>query len=415
MGIRKQAVIQAVILAILLLGPGGAVSETGDIRVLTTGTQSIAGGDAPAARQKAVSAALEQAVVQAVAQVMSPREFAANLEFLHTRILPAAEDYIVTYRVLGEITRKDMFLVGVESRVHAGMLEQTLAEAGILKAETNGPRVLLLIAEQTSQEPLPRYWWGNHPEPYASHAEIRIADRMKQKRFTVTELGSERPDPRVHGIRFQSIYDPEAAVDLAEAMDADLVVLGRAGATESINRMGDEKIFDGVVRLEVFDVNTGESVAGCEHQAAAKADDDLPGDVRAIVRAADAAAADLALQLDEAWSRKQRKETTFDVWIEGNHFLPRFIALKKRFAEIREIENVQPKEIGSDQAVMEMVYKGSPERFAQRIMLKKFDGFGIELVESTSTLVRLRFIDGTGTRETEGATVPDSNNEKTFE
>jgi hypothetical protein len=415
MGIRKQAVIQAVILAVLLLGPGGAVSETGDIRVLTTGTQSISGGDAPAARQKAVSAALQQAVVQAFAQAMSPREFAANLEFLHTRILPAAEDYIVTYRVLGEGTLKDTYLVGVESRVHAGMLEQTLAEAGIVKTDTSAPRVLLLIAEQTSQEPLPRYWWGNHPEPYSSHAEIRIAERMVQKRFNVIEMGAERPDPRVHGIRFKAIYDSEAAVDLAKALNADLVVLGRAGATESINRMGDVKIFDGVVRLDVFDAVTGQPVAGCEHQASANAGDSLPGDVRAIVLAADAAAADLVSQLDEIWSRKQRKETTFDVWIEGNQFLPRFIALKKGFDDIREIENVQPREIGSDQAVLEMVYKGRPEQFVQRIMLKKFDGFGVEVVESTDTLVRLRFIDGVNTYETGNPAVPVSNSEKTHD
>ncbi|MEX1299849.1 MAG: hypothetical protein AB1Z38_08255 [Desulfotignum sp.] len=416
MGIRKQTVIQAVILAILLLGPGGAVAETGDNRFLTTGTQSISGGDTPDARQKAVSAALEQAVVQAFAQAMSAREFAANLEFLHTRILPAAEDYIVTYRVLGEVTLKDTYLVGVESRVNAGILEQTLAEAGIVKTDMTGPRILLLIAEQTSQEPLPRYWWGNHPEPYSSHAEMRIADTMMQKRFHVIEWGGNRPDPRVHGIRFKSIYDSEAAVDLGKALNADLVVLGRAGATESINRMGDEKIFDGMIRLDVFDVITGESVAGCEHQASANAGDGLPGDVRAIVFAADAAVADLVSQLDEIWSRKQRKETTFDVWIEGSQFLPRFIALKKSFADIREIESVQPREIGSDQAVLEMVYKGIPERFIQRIMLKKFDGFGIEVVESTDTLVRLRFIDGAGgIRKTEGATVLDSNNEKTSE
>jgi hypothetical protein len=238
---------------------------------------------------------------------------------------------------------------------------------------------------------------------------------MVQKRFNVIEMGAERPDPRVHGIRFKAIYDSEAAVDLAKALNADLVVLGRAGATESINRMGDVKIFDGVVRLDVFDAVTGQPVAGCEHQASAKAGDSLPGDVRAIVLAADAAAADLVSQLDEIWSRKQRKETTFDVWIEGNQFLPRFIALKKGFDDIREIENVQPREIGSDQAVLEMVYKGRPEQFVQRIMLKKFDGFGVEVVESTDTLVRLRFIDGVNTYETGNPAVPVSNSEKTHD
>jgi hypothetical protein len=393
MGIRKQMCVWAGILAVLLMPVAGtAASKTAEIHVLTLGVQPITQGDTSKARQAAVSAAFEQAVAHAFSQVVSPQVFAANLAFLHTRILPAAQDYIVTFKVLGEITHQDQYLVGVESRVHSGLLEQTLAEAGILKTETEQPKVLLLIAEQTAQDLLPKYWWGNNPEPYHSHAEIRMAEMLAQKRFQVTDLGPERPDPRMYDIRFPSIYDPDAAVDLAKKVGADLVVLGRAGATESSNRMGNEKIFDAVVSLDVLDVTTGESVAGCEHQASAKADAGRPGDVLAIVQAADLAADDLAAQIDRAWTRKQRKERAFNVRIEGNEFLPRFIALKKRFAEIREIENVQPREIGSDQAVLEMLYKGAPEDFAQRIMLTAFDGFGIEIIEVSESLVSIRFV-----------------------
>lgn len=394
MNIRKQGVVRAGILAVMLLlmsGPG--VSSAAELQILTTGVQSISGGDASKARQEAVSKALQQAVVQAFAQMVSPRVFAANLTFLHVRILPEAENYIVTFRVLGEMTHQDDFLVGVETRVHSGMLEQTLMEAGILKADTDRPRILLLIAEQTPRDLLPRYWWGNNPEPYQSHAETRIADVLAKKGFSMAAPGPERPDPQAHGIRFQSIYDSGAAVDLATALGADLVLLGRAGAGESPNRMGDEKVFEAVIRLDVLDAATGEPVAGCEHQASARASEDRPGDVQAIVQAADLAAADLAAQIDDAWTRKQREETAFDVRIEGAEFLPRFIALKKRFSEIRDIENVQPREIGSDQAVLEMVYKGGPDDFARRIMLTAFDGFGIEIIEVSDTLVSIRFVD----------------------
>jgi hypothetical protein len=394
MGIRKQGTVLAGILAVLLLLVSGpAVSKTAEIQFLTAGVQPISDGDVPKARQAAISAALQQAVAQAFAQVVTARVFTANLTFLYTRILPAAEDYIITFRVLGEVTHQNNYLVGVESRVHSGMLEQTLKEAGIIEMDVDRPRVLLLIAEQTAQDLLPKYWWGNNPEPYHSHTAVRLADLLAQKRFHVTGVGMEHPDPQAYGVRFQSIYDVEAAVDLAKEMNADLVVMGRAGATESINRMGDEKIFEAVIHLDVLDVTTGESVAGCEHQASARAGEDQPGDVQAIIQAADLAAADLTAQIEEIWTQKQRKETSFDVKIEGNEFLPRFIALKKRFAEIREIENVQPREIGSDQAVLEMVYKGGPDQFANRIMLSAFDGFGIEIIELTDTLVSIRFID----------------------
>lgn len=415
MGMRKQAIVWAAVLAMLVSGPGGTASETSDQKILTTGIHPITDKNTPRAREKAVADALEQAVAHAFVQVVSPRVFAANLEFLHTRILPAAETYITTFRVLGEATHKNDYLVGVESRVHSGLLAQTLAKAGILNGDADRPRILLLIAEQTASDLLPKYWWGNHPDPYHSHAEIQIADRMTQNRFKVVESGGERPDPMAYDIQFKSIYDTRAAVDLARELNADLVVLGRVGATESSNRMGDEQIFEADIHLDALDVTTGESVARCEHQVAAKTDADRPGDIQAIVRAAEAAAADLSTRIDKVWSQKQRKETSFDVYIQGDRFLPRFIALKKGFAEIREIENVQPREIGSDQAVLEMVYKGRPEQFAHRIMLKTFDGFGVEIVELTDSRVTIRFIDDTSIRDIDDSVPFGADNEKTPE
>ncbi|MDZ7664057.1 MAG: hypothetical protein U5K27_01785 [Desulfotignum sp.] len=42
---------------------------------------------------------------------------------------------------------------------------------------------------------------------------------------------------------------------------------------------------------------------------------------------------------------------------------------------------------------MEVVYKGTPAHFADSIMLKTFDGFGIEIGEITDRFVDIRFID----------------------
>jgi alpha-D-ribose 1-methylphosphonate 5-triphosphate synthase subunit PhnG len=412
MGIRKQAAVWAAIFAILFPGPGGAAATTDEIQILTTGVQSIAGEKIPEARQAAVSEALKQAVTQAFARVVPPRTFADNLEFLYSRILPSAEDYISTFRVLGEATYNDTYLVGVESRVQSGLLAQVLAKAGIFDADADRPRILLLIAEQTVSDLLPRYWWGNNPEPYHSHAEIQIADQMTQNGFNVVALGEHRPDPRDYGIQFRSIYDTGAAVDLAQELDADLVMLGRAGATESGNSMDDETVFDAVVRLTMLDATTGKPVADGEHQAAAKASADQSGDVRAIARAVDLAYADLSAQLDQSWARKQREPVTFTVRIQGNQFLPRFIALEKRFAEMTGIQNVVPREIGSDQAVLEMVYEGSTQQFARHIMRKTFDGFAIEIAELTETDVRIRFIDETNTGEPGESPIPRADNEK---
>ena len=105
------------------------------------------------------------------------------------------------------------------------------------------------------------------------------------------------------------------------------------------------------------------------------------------------AAQDLNQKIDTFWTQNLRRENLFDVTISGENFLPRFIALKKRFKEIQDIENMQPKEIGTDKAVMELVFKGSPEQFADAVMLKTFAGFGIELTEVTDQMVFIHFIE----------------------
>ena len=393
-----------------------AVQKTGMLTTVTTGNREIVNEDIPEAREAAVTDALERAVVNAFASTVSPQVFAAHLDFLYGRILPAAQDYVVTYRVLGEISHSDTYLVGVESKINLVQLEQVLTEARILNVGTDMPKILFLIAEQGPEDLLPRYWWGNNPEPYISYAETRIIDTMQDKRFTIAGMDRERPDTRFYEIRFPSIYDAGAAVDLAEKVHADLVVVGRAGAAESANRMGDEKIFDAAIKLTAYDVGSGRQVAVCENTAAAKSDTGREGAIQAIEKAADLAALELAEKLDRFWSGHLRKESRFEVEITGSGFLPRFLALKKQLADIAEIQNMQPKELGSDRAVMELTYKGSPSHFADSIMLKTFEGFGIEIVEVTDNHVKIGFIDGDRFfRTDDDSSAASENFEKTME
>lgn len=52
---------------------------------------------------------------------------------------------------------------------------------------------------------------------------------------------------------------------------------------------------------------------------------------------------------------------------------------------------MQPKEIGSSHAVMEIVFKGNPQQFADAVLLKTFEGFGLEIIEVTEEQVKIRF------------------------
>ena len=360
---------------------------------VTTGRQKVVGGNIQQSEQKAVSQALDMAVQNAVAQLVSRQVFAANLDFLYDQVLAHTSDYVITYRVLGGIKSKGHYLVAVESQIDASQLEKTLTNARILDANKDKPVILFFIAEKTPSDLLPRYWWGKNPIPYQSLAEKIIIEKLIEDRFIVVGNEADRPDPSFYNISFNSIYDIDAARNLGREMKADMIVFGKASSSVAINRMGEEKTFNARIDLDGYNLETGEKVVISQVQAVAISEMDQEGNTKAIAKAAGLSAEDLSQKINAYWAQNLRKEHAFDVKLQGDEFLSRFIALKQRFKQMPGIENIHPKEMGSNYAIIEVFYKGKPSQFAAAVMLKTFDSFGLEISEVQDNYVTITFIE----------------------
>ena len=381
-------------ISILFLSePSSAASDSSILTGVTTGKRQIINHNLQQAKQNAVSEALRVAVQNAFAKVVSKQVLASNLDFFYNQVLSHASDYIITYQVLGGIENKGYYLVGVESKVDILKLEKTLTDARIINANKDKPVILFFIAEKTPSDLLPKYWWGKNPIPYQSLTEKIIIDKMLQDRFIIKGNDREKPDPSFYNITFDSIYDVAAAKDLGKKMDADMIVFGKAVSAEATNIMGQEKTFNAQISLEGYNLETGEKVVTSQVQAVAKSDLDREGNIQALFKAASLSAVDLSEKMGAYWTRYLRKEQTFDVTIKGENFLPRFIALKQEFQQMPGIENMQPKEMGSNYAVMQIFYKGQSSQFADAVMLKTFDSFGLEFSDITDNLVTITFIE----------------------
>ncbi|MCK5348193.1 MAG: hypothetical protein KAJ25_02330, partial [Desulfobacula sp.] len=373
---KKTPAISLIVLFISIIfisGQSFAAKGSDVLTGVTTGKRKIINHNIQQAKQRAVSDALNFAVQNAFAELVSRQVFASNLNFFYNQILSHTSDYIITYRVLGGIENKGHYLVGVESKVDIKLLEKTLTDARILNANHDKPVILFFIAEKTPSDLLPKYWWGNNPVPYRSLAEEIIINKMLQDRFIVTGNDVDRPDPSFYNITFDSIYDIAAAKDLGREMKADMIVFGKASSSEAINRMGEEKTFNAKVNLEGYNLETGEKVITSQVEATVKNEMDKQGNINAIVKAANLSVKDLSEKIDAYWAQNLRTEHAFDVIIEGENFLPRFIALKQRFKQMPGIENLQPKEMGTNYTVLQVFYKGKPSQFADAVMLKTFD------------------------------------------
>jgi hypothetical protein len=383
-----------------------AAKDSGIFMTVTTGKRMVVNHNIQQAKQGAVSDALSAAVQNAFSELMTPQVLASNLDFLYTEILSHPSDFIITYRSLGEIEHKSAFLVAVESRVNLEMLQKTLTDAKILDAGKDKPFIMFFISEKTPSDDLPRYWWGKDSTSYKSLAEETIAGKMIQNRFMLVGNGPQRPDLSFYNITFISVDDINSARTLGKEMKADMIIFGNAASSLATNRMGGEKTFDAEILLQAYDVNTGEKIISSKVQAVAKSNTDEEGYTQALVKAAGVSAEDLIEKINSYWSRNLRKEQTFDLKLSGDNFLPRFIALKQRFKDMPEIINTLQKEIGSNSSLVQIQYKGNPSRFANAVMLKTFDSFGLEITDVTDTLVTIRFIEKQQAPAAEGSKAP---------
>ncbi len=393
---RKTAVASLMAFFIVLGGLAGSVfaaREPGVFITVTTAKRAVVGHNIQQAKQGAISDALSAAVQNAFSELLTTQVLASSLDFLYTEILSRPSDFIITYRSLGEIEHKGAFLVAVESRVNLEMLQKTLSDAKILDAEKDKPVIMFFIAEKTLSDDHPRYWWGKESSTHKFLAEETITGKMIRNRFILAGTGPQRPDPSFYNITFNSADDINAARALGKELKANMIVFGTATSSLATNRMGEEKTFDAEIQLQAYDVNTGEKIISSRIQAVAKSNSDEQGHTQALVKAAGLSAEDLMEKINSYWSRNLRKEQTFDLKLSGDNFLPRFIALKQRFKDMPEMINTLQKEIGSSSALVQIQYKGSPSRFANAVMLKTFDSFGLEITEVTDNLVTIRFVE----------------------
>ncbi len=359
---------------------------------ITLGKRAIVKDNLPQAKTAAVSDALYRSVERVVLDLLSPAEIAGNLELIYGQVLSDAEHYVETYRVLAEAEREGQYMVAVESAVNASALEAMFARSGIVNTEKNNPSVLLLISEQSYNEVLSRYWWGKNPLPYASFAEGALIDVLEKKGFTLVGKGPERPNLESLGISFDFVHDAMGALKLAGALKADILVMGRARAEEPSNRMGDERSYPATVDLEVFATETGEPMGTIEQSAVAKNSADAEGTNQALIQAGDLAAEALAARISDFWSARQQTVRAIETRVEGTDYLSSFIMLRKVLKDMPGIQDVKTRELGSDRAMVDIMFKGNAVTLADRLMLKTFDLFAIEISEVTPLSMTLRFV-----------------------
>ena len=389
---KVRFLLIAFIIGALCFHSTGVMAALQDSVHITTGWYKISGQDTSGAKKAAVKKALEKAVQNAFSTMVSQQNLGENLDFLYDQLLAHTMDCVSTYRVINGMAHNGAYLVGVESKISREHVEKRMRDAGIFNQARNNPTILVLIAEQGPEDTQPRcWWWQPDGQPYASVAEKSLKDLFDKALIPLVVTGNNYPDPAAYHVVFSTMDDQTAAMAMGQALKADMVVLGMASAQASANRMGNEKTFEAGVSFSVLDMASQKEVIHTTATATAKSID-TRGAGQALNQAAETAGQALKEKIEGFWAQAMKEKRTFDLYVEGDNFLTRFIALKGQLKDIREIEDISPRELGSSHAIMEVSYKGTSTEFANAVMLRTFEEFGIDVSMVLDDAVKIRFV-----------------------
>lgn len=394
---RHVAVILFIVLAVVLIAPPTPAQEAVKNRTLVViGTGRVANGDISSARKAAISDALVTAVGLVSTELLHPLVIVESFEDMNRLLLTSAGSF-VQYKILTESTSNRIYRVLVEADVAIDRIRMTLAQNDILVQKKTALRALLLIAERQLDETGYRCWWA---DPFTeSIAETGLVEALGSQEFEVVDHGQflsatlEAYLEETESPQDWDISDAQAAF-FGSWYQADVVVVGTARAETASNSMGNElKSFRGTLSVRAIRADSGEILAESTREILTADVDDIAGGHKALAEAGIRTGTLLAGQIQSAWNQfKETGPIGMTVVVRGGYQLADFVQFRRVLSTLPAISSLQTTSKTPEETILEVEYDGSAQEMAETLLLKSFDGFGINIAEVTPEALKLSLV-----------------------
>ncbi len=364
--------------------PSEAHAKNSTDTFVVIGSEIIQKENISAARKQAIENSLVSAVGLKAAELLPIESLMTHHETLNEILYEQTSKFVQDYKVLTESTSGKVYRVIVQATVSSQRIKKELSNAGIILGKKAMPSILFFIAEQNLADISPRFWWGKGMTFVKPASELALTEALREKGFQIIEHG-----PRVQKLAFSLVENSpdlnnQEAIEIASQLNADVVVVGRANASGAPNVMGgDIKSFKGVITARALRTNTGEEITTASRTAVTANVDEITGSRDALSGAGSLLAEDLAEQITEAWQREAKEAFKVRIYLDGTRNMANFIMFRRMLNEISGVEGLQVKELRSDNAVIDVEYKGKSKELADAMMLHAFETFGINIYEVT--------------------------------
>ncbi len=357
------------------------------------GTEPIAAENTiTAARNQAITNSLVTAVGLAVADGLPVEVMASRYEKLNQHIYDNAEYFVQDYKVLAESRQANRYRVVVQATVSGDRIQSELTRYGILQVRRPMPAVLYFISEQSPENPLPQYWWGRNMPYVKTAAETAMTETMREQGYRIVEHG-----PQVQLMAGQTVADSpeitvEEAVNLALALNADVVVIGRSVAERTDSLGSDLQSYKGSMIARAYFAKTGKQIASVIKTAVTAAADQAAGSRDAFKDVGGQCVGELAALIEGAWQEEGPTADQIDVQLTGTHNLANFVQFRRMLASISGVEDVQVNELKTDDAALRVSYRGKTAELVDALMLNAFETFSINIHEVMPDRLKIQLV-----------------------
>jgi hypothetical protein len=363
---------------------------------VVVGTSQIKDGNIQKAREAAISESLVLAVALMTKEVLKVNALIEYFPQVNELIYAKPNAFVLDYKVLTEAESGKLYRVLVKVRVAGKKIASKLSDADILRAKIKRPAILFLVSEQNLQQDTPQYWWGEQMGGFKAIAEATMADILKAKGFPIINprgaVIGNLTDP---GAAATPALSDESAIDIANRLKADVIIMGTSVASPTASIMGDDlKSFKAILNARVLRTQNGEELANISRTSVTANIDEAAGGRAALTMAATLAGDDLAIQLDSAWRRLADQPSQVEVFVEGTGNLANFVKFRRALTSISGVGGIRVKEIKPNETTLIIDYKGKTEELAAALMRQNFENFGINIYEITQRNLKITLVPG---------------------
>ncbi len=389
----KKILFSVLVLALALVYSLGTAAAADEKKVVVKGEAAIFQNDKSTAKEKAIEQALRNAVEQVVGTYVKSSTLVENYITVEDKIFSQSKGFVKSWRELSAKEVDGVMEVEVEATVAAAKLKGSLDEIEWALAKKDYPRLMVLIAEQNIGESGYSYWWGNTTGSISmSQVENTLIDQLSPKGFIFVD-----PQVLAGKIQMKDAYkvtsagiSNQAAVEIANLTNAQVVLVGTAIATNAGPVMQGSKLQSGQCDITVRAINTDNGeilMTASVHAAEAHISPPTAGN-KALIKGGKKLSEQIVKKLVDRWLNSTAIVTLEVVGLTGYPMLDELQSALQN--EVRGVKGVSLRKMMKDSAQIDLYYSGKVALLASELTQKTFKGIKVQVENMTANQLKLR-------------------------